>query len=324
MSHASTSATCIFTVRRYTAVIHALFGSMDSKLEAVHSEAPGCRAYAFYMTDTDCVCEADTVWAGLTSLRRTLAIPATVVEPTREDTIRALFTYFKQPDHSALRVLLDQSDSGFIPIDTLYRLAEVFQDGHGLYSLSIEQGFWADKADLGIYGGAAHHCGSHYSAQVDTNAILAVASGLQSHLAEGRMSQAAGAMAACVQQLVAGIRDEQQRAQVMDKLVADLLSAPDPSASGAGNGHPERLTTIVLSSAHVPDREAPAPYLASAGEPIRYGWLWKVPERLPEVRQHLQLPEWMVPILAFADSVGAHRIEFDADGELVIGLAMYD
>lgn len=103
--------------------------------------------------------------------------------------------------------------------------------------------------------------------------------------------------------------------------------APAPAASempaDTSGPVPQRLITVVLSTCHVPPDETARAYLDHAGHPLEHGWLWTVPGRAPELRAALQIPSWLTPILALADASSFHRIEFDADGEVLSELPTY-
>lgn len=101
--------------------------------------------------------------------------------------------------------------------------------------------------------------------------------------------------------------------------------APAPSVVPAdlSGSAPQRLVTVVLSTCHVAPDETARAYLDHAGHPLEHGWLWSVPGRAPELRAALQIPSWLTPILALADASGFHRIEFDADGEVLSELPTY-
>ncbi|WP_152385756.1 hypothetical protein [Achromobacter sp. GbtcB20] len=320
MANAYSLATCILIVRRNTAVIQKLFGSVASKsVEAVDIDAsavpPGFQAFSFFLEDGDGLCDADPIFDSLRELSDSLGI-ADASELTDEAVLLRLCSHFQSPDHLVIDTLLEEADNGNVGIATLCALAKVLNDGHDLWSLSVQEGRWADRCVDGNFGGSAQYLGSHFAGSFGTSSSLSAARELQTALSENNLQAAAGVFAARLQGVLKAIQREDQRVAIL----AEVLPMLQPSLPAI----PQRLVSVVLSTAHIPD-EAPArDFLDQMGVSMEFGWLWKVPPRLAEVRDCLVLPAWLHPILAYADSNGIDRIEFDKDGDVIDDVPTYD
>ncbi|MFJ3463566.1 hypothetical protein [Achromobacter spanius] len=320
MANAYSLATCILIVRRNTAVIQKLFGSVASKsVEAADIDAsavpPGFQAFSFFLEDGDGICDADPIFDSLRELSDSLGI-ADASELTDEAVLLRLCSHFQRPDHLVIDTLLEEADNGNVGIATLCALAKVLNDGHDLWSLSVQEGRWADRCVDGNFGGSAQYLGSHFAGSFGTSSSLIAARELQTALSENNLRAAAGVFAARLQGILKAIQREDQR----EAILAEVLPMLQPSLPAI----PQRLVSVVLSTAHVPDEACARDYLNEMGVSMEFGWLWKVPPRLAEVRECLVVPAWLQPILAYADSNGIDRIEFDKDGDVIEGAPIYD
>lgn len=321
MANAYSLATCILIVRRCTVVIETLFASIASNFkEATDREMttapPNFKVFSFYLEDGDGLSDAEPIFSALRVLLLSLGLAGEESELTDEDVLRRLCLHFGMPDHPVIDALLEEADEGEIGIATLCNLATVLNDGHDLWALSVQEGRWGDRCEYGNFGGSAQYLGSHFSGFFGTNSSLDAAQQLQTTLSEGNVTAAAEVVAARVQGILKAVQQEGQRKAVLAGLM-HLLQASHASI-------PQRLATVVLSTAHIPDEAAARSYLDEKGDPIEFGWLWKVPPRLAEIRDILEIPSWLVPILAYADAEGIDRIEFDGDGEVIEQLPFYE
>lgn len=320
MANAYSLATCILIVRRNTAVIQNLFGSVASEfVEAVDIEAsavpPGFQALNFFLENGDGICDADPIFDSLRELSNSLGI-ADASELTDEAVLLRLCSHFQSPDHWVIDALLEQADNGHVGIATLCALAKVLNDGHDLWSLSVQEGRWADRCADGNFGGSAQYLGSHFAGAFGTSSSLSAARDLQTALSENNLPAAAGVVVARVRGILKAIQREDQREAVLAKVLS-LLQPSHPTI-------PQRLVSVVLSTAHIPDEATARDYFDEVGVSMEFGWLWKVPPRLAEVRECLVVPSWLQPILAYADANGIDRIEFDRDGDVIAEAPTYD
>lgn len=320
MANAYSLATCILVVRRNTAVIQKLFGSFTSNfMEAADTEAsaapPGFKAFSFFLEDGDGIWDADPIFDSLRELSSSLGI-ADASNLTDEAVLSRLCAHFQNPNHLVIQALLEEADDGHVKIATLCTLAKVLNDGHELWSLAVQEGRWADRCVEGNFGGSAQYLGSHFAGFFGTSSSLSAAREIQTALGENNLPAAAGVVAARVQGILKAIQREDQREAVL----AEVLPLLQPSLPTT----PQRLVSVVLSTAHIPDEATAKDYLDEVGVSMEFGWLWKVPPRLAEVRDCLEVPAWLQPILAYADANEIDRIEFDRDGDVIGGAPTYD
>ncbi|MPS81697.1 MAG: hypothetical protein E2591_26845 [Achromobacter sp.] len=331
MSNAYSLATCILVVRRCTAVIEALFGSIAQKFEtALPTDAMPCpegfQMFTFHLEDGDGISDIEPIHEALRRLHLNYGLSRTSDDLPAEDALRGLCAHFELPDHPVIAALEAEMQNGQVNIETLGQLAEALDDGHDLWSLSVQEGYWADRPTEGNFGGFAQYRGSHFAGAFGTSSSLAAARDLQTMLSQADISAAAKVVSVRVRGILAAIRQKNQRAAVLAQLcllLAEGDSVEQPSEARTGSV-PHRYTSVVISTAHVPDKDEARNYLAAKGDAIEYGWLWKVPPLLVEIRDCLEVPDWLQPVLAFADAEGIDRIEFDSDGELIEGLPIYE
>jgi hypothetical protein len=331
MSNAYALATCILIARRRTPVIEELFGSIACKFEEASStDAPpapdGYQVFTFYLEDGDGFSDSDPVFESLQNLHRTLGISTHPNELSAVEALRGLCSHFNQPDHPVIETLLDEDQDGHVTIETIGKLAEVLNDGHDLWSLSVQQGYWADRPVNGNFGGSAQYLGSHFAGAFGTNSSLDAAKDLQTKLSQGNISAAAKAVSARVRGVLAAIRRNDQRSAVhaeLHRILGDTAAVGQCDDARHGSV-PRRLTSVVLSTIHVPKEDSARVYLEEKGDSTEFGWLWRVPPRRADLRDLLDVPPWLQPILAYADAEGIDRIEFDGDGEEVQALPIYE
>lgn len=321
MANAYALATCLLIVRRCTVVIEKLFGSFASKLtEAsdtkVAAAPPEFKVFSFYLEDGDGLSDAEPIFSALHDLLHSLGLGAGLNELTDEEVLHCLCLHFQKPDHPVINALLEEADEGEVGIATLCTLATVLNDGHDLWALSVQEGRWADRCEYGNFGGSAQYLGSHFAGFFGTNSSLGAAQKLQTTLSQGNVPAATEVVAARVQGILKAVQHEEQREAVL----AGLMHLLQPAKASI----PQQLSTVVLSTAHIPDEATARNYLDAKGVPMEFGWLWKVPPRLTEVRECLEVPDWLQPILAYADLNEIDRIEFDKDGEMIKDVPLYD
>lgn len=331
MSNAYSLATCILVVRRCTAVIEVLFGSIAQKFEAAlpTDDMPcpeGFQMFTFHLEDGDGISDSEPIREALRRLHLTYGLSRTSDDLLAEHALRGLCAHFELPDHPVIAALEAEMHNGHVNIETIGKLAEALNDGHDLWSLSVQEGYWADRPTEGNFSGFAQYRGSHFAGAFGTSSSLAAARDLQTMLSQADISAAAEVVSVRVRGILAAVRQTKQRAAVLAQL--RLLLAEGDSVeqcSGArASSVPHRYTSVVISTAHVPDKDEARDYLAEKGDAIEYGWLWKVPPPVAEIRDCLEMPDWLKPILAFADAERIDRIEFDGDGELIEGLPIYE
>jgi hypothetical protein len=140
------------------------------------------------------------------------------------DYLRVLARHYNADSDAVLsRLLATHQFTDDADLDTVYRVAERMDDGHGLKSMRIEGCWHSDRPRLFEFGGDC----SFYSRQVklDSNTSNAVEFGakLDSALVAGDAAAASAHIQSEFNKIVASIQDDQMRGQVSDLLRVTLM-----------------------------------------------------------------------------------------------------
>lgn len=131
--------------------------------------------------------------------------------------------YGADSDPVLARLLATYQFTDAADLDTVYRVAERIDDGHGLKAMKIEGCWHSDRPRLFEFGGDC----SYYSRQVklESNTTNAVEFGakLNSALVAGDAAAASAHIQSEFNKIVASIQDDQMRGQVSDLLRVAMM-----------------------------------------------------------------------------------------------------
>lgn len=111
---------------------------------------------------------------------------------------------------------------GRADIHELFDLAMLFDDGHGLASVSVETGWHCDKPRLFEFGGAGEHYSKHFRGHTSSSMPLGVGGEVDTAMSEGDVQRAGRALASQALKVLDWAVDEQLRSSARSSLVASL------------------------------------------------------------------------------------------------------
>lgn len=127
----------------------------------------------------------------------------------------------------AVDEILDELDGDDdADIQDLFRLALLFDDGHGLLSVSTETGWHGDKPRLFDFGGAGQHFSKHLSAFNNSSAPINVGAQVDAAIAEGRVDEAGALLANQAYQVLDWATDS-ELAEEASAALARKLATPE-------------------------------------------------------------------------------------------------
>lgn len=200
-------------LQKLTPVIKALFGD-------------------YYLTELSTrghysiTCSAQPQWSDvgerLGRLVESLSLPPNDCADDTElqNHLYALVTHFGQDSNDQLDALISHIDDDANPaMDELFALAQAFNDGHGLFSVRMQTGFYCDRDLLHHHGGNASHISKVFESHGSTHDWLAQAHEICSALEHNQVSDAAEVIHLSVQRLLADIQCANQRTAVQAELL---------------------------------------------------------------------------------------------------------
>ena len=113
-------------------------------------------------------------------------------------------------------------------LETLFKLACLFNDGHGLLALKTSGAWHTDREKSFGFGGDALFAGLKASGYLSSAKTLALTESLDTRLHEGKEDDAAELLFKHVETLLNGIHDADQRERVRSRLAAQLNPASIP------------------------------------------------------------------------------------------------
>lgn len=213
--------TGVLNLSKVTPVIKALFSVFElNKIPAGNGQA--------YIADIaeSSNCSWDSVLENLQELAKELRVklesnPAETVA----EVLSALSVHFDAGKNEELNLLIERSNfEDDADLYALFTIAKAFDDGHGLKGYKTEASWHCDQPRLFEFGGCGDFTGSHVSVGGSSDQIVQLGEEIEAALATDNTDAAAGAIQNKLDSLLAGIYDDNARAQVRNKL-SQLLSA---------------------------------------------------------------------------------------------------
>jgi hypothetical protein len=225
-------ATGVLVLDKVTPIIKALFGHLHlNPSDARSGEIALARSSRHGRVDWRDIAKNLSEVASLLSVH---------VPQGREDNIhfvlRLLLSRF-QAEMEEIFDLIEPADD--VGVDVLFALATNLDDGHGLKQLRLEGAWYCSEPLLFEFGGN----GAYFSPQViqmsNSSQAIRLGTDLDNALSQGDLDHAARRLAQEVAQLLAGISDSADRAQVRQQLARLLADEFDYAAPRlpAGRSH---------------------------------------------------------------------------------------
>lgn len=138
--------------------------------------------------------------------------------PEADDVIQRFADHFSTPagDVATLAEGINEDDDA--DLETLFELAKVFDDGHGLTGIIAEQAMFCDAPRLDAFGGVGTFIGTHVSMCTDSGDACRVGKPLQEALGAGDIEKAAEVVGGEVMRLLGCVSDPVQRGRVQSAL----------------------------------------------------------------------------------------------------------
>lgn len=117
-------------------------------------------------------------------------------------------------------------------LDSLFTIAKLFDDGHGLKAYKTEAAWHCSKPRLFEFGGAGDFTGSHVSIGGSSNQVVELGESLEAALCARDTDQAAEVLRKRIGSILAGVYDEAAREAIRSKL-GELLKTETSQAEPA-------------------------------------------------------------------------------------------
>lgn len=217
--------TGVLVLDKVTPVIQALFSGAD--LDATY---PGDgEAYICGISEGACL-QWDEIHEALIDLAEMLGLDVSeVVDGDLPSCFVLLLNHYGH-DASVLEDVLDDKslENDDTPeLATLFELARLLDDGHGLRQVRVEGAQYCSKPRLFEFGGDMQFIGEHALIYRHTSAELANALSLEAFLAQGDLQRAAMALFSQTERILDSVRDDGVRDQLRGML-ASLLAGHQP------------------------------------------------------------------------------------------------
>ncbi len=223
MSNSYYDMTGVLCLKEVTPIIKALFGGFN--LDAAY---PG-NGEVYFCKITDSNSQSwDDVLEELESLAQTLGIEVEVEgdEPEADRLLHALAKHFGAAENEVLQSLIegstfeDESD-----LDSLFVLAQAFNDGHGLKAIRYEGCWREDKPRLWHFGGNGGLISQAVSIDGSSSGLLRMADEIAAALEKHDLQAATSALEQHVRYLLGGLDADATRAALRHNLAKRLLEA---------------------------------------------------------------------------------------------------
>ncbi len=223
MSNSYYDMTGVLCLNEVTPVIKALFGGLS--LDPTY---PGNGEVYFCNISESNSQSWDDVLEALGSLAETLGIrPAPESEePEADRLLHALAEHFDAAAHEGLESLVEGSTfEGDSDLDSLFVLAQAFNDGHGLKSIRYEGCWYEDKPLLWHFGGNGGLISQALTIDGSSSGLLSMADAIAAALDKHDIHAATKALEQHVRYLLGGIDADATRAALKNNLAKALLEA---------------------------------------------------------------------------------------------------
>lgn len=226
MAHNYYDGTGVLVLDKVTPVIRGLFG-----LFRMDENYPG--EGRVYIAQSSEVCTptwdeiADNVYNTAKSLGLTLAEP--------EWANWSLETYLKllapKTGEAVIETILPEDHETEADLGDVFDIAKMFDDGHGLKAMKIQNAWHADSLRLNEFGGSGEYFGKHYFTQGDSRQVISYGEAVDAALEKTDCTAAGKVIAARAQELLEGILDSSVQCEVR-ALVAQAVAADPLTAEG--------------------------------------------------------------------------------------------
>lgn len=228
MSNSYYDQTGILQLKQVTPVIRALFGGLS--LDPDHPG--GGEAYICNMSELNNHTWTDVLDA-LEELAQELGLEVATEPgaPEDDELLWALAKHFGSADHEPLVALIEGSTfEDEADLESLFVLAQAFDDGHGLAAIQFEGCWHCDKPRLFEFGGNGGFIGRKLTLTGASTDFLRLGESLERALGENSIVDAAEHLRQHVGNLLGGIDSAVQREQVVAAF-ANMLGAKQATST---------------------------------------------------------------------------------------------
>lgn len=135
----------------------------------------------------------------------------------------------KTHDHELMEVIENIDEDETIDLVALYRLAQAFDDGHGLQCCMSEHAVTSDRQRLFYFSGGSLYLGKSFSASSCANSSRNCAKEIDEAITSGNDDLAADLLARQMITMLSGVRDEKRRQALTALAISKALAPQDVS-----------------------------------------------------------------------------------------------
>lgn len=217
--------TGVLMLEQVTPVIRALFGSLD-----MNEAYPGNGKVYIAIMDNGGDEPSEPLWDDihkrLVVLMGLLDLPVTAdAELYVDECLSVLAAHFHVKDSDRDDFIVDSDCENHVDLQTLFRMAICFDDGHHLKAIKYEGASYSSEPELFQFNGNGGFFSRHVEFITYSSNEVGLGEELHNALEEGSIDDAAGVLHFKVQRLLDTLRNETQRNSVRKRLASKLAAA---------------------------------------------------------------------------------------------------
>jgi len=204
----------VIALKKVTPIIHALFctyriGPFDA------SESAAC----ITVISEEHLPDWSDVRASLKALADKLNLALSDgVKGSIGDYIAMFARHFNKADDPFFEKLKTHPFDGTPELDTLFGLASLFDDGHGIENIQYHEHWFCDKVRVGEFNGTSQFISREVISNHDSNCDMIFNACLRRAMVGGDIEKASRDICSAIERLLDCIRDETTRMAVLKKL----------------------------------------------------------------------------------------------------------
>lgn len=219
----------VIVLNKVTPVINALFktyriGPFDE------SESAACITFI----SDEHLPDWDEVLAGLKTLADDRHVDMSQnTDNSTNGFLASLARHFNKTDDnpgvsSEVQKLKAYSFTGTPELDILFRLASLFDDGHGIENIQYHEYWFSDKVRAGEFNGMGKFISNELTCEFDTQQVVDLGTCLRTAVCQNKPESAAQELFNEIQGILRGIHNPENR-MLIQKSLTDLLQADEKS-----------------------------------------------------------------------------------------------
>lgn len=216
--------TGVLMLEQVTPVIRALFGTLD-----MNEAYPGNGEVYIAIMDNGGDEPSEPRWEDihkrLIVLMGLLDLPVTAdAELYVDECLSELAAHFRVKDSDRDDLIIDSDCENHVDLQTLFRMAICFDDGHHLKAIKYEGAQHCSEPELFQFSGNGGFLSRHIEFLVYSSNEVELGETLHEAIDQGNIDDAAQAINWKVELLLASLRNKTQRNAVRKRLVSKILS----------------------------------------------------------------------------------------------------